>query len=207
MERNIKFQPRNISNQSNKSKGSGNDTGNDQLEPGMYRKHKNHKWKECPDNPRNKKKNGEVSSTETPATTAKPQKENKSFVRFKKDEKETDSDDESVESNDRKSLGELWEISKTFKTDDEELHPVTVIGERLAASILVDQCCTGNGIISWDLAEALGFEMTEVPEPQKYKTTGGEFESRFEISVQDAILSCLSTNHTFNATFDMLPKE
>jgi hypothetical protein len=163
----------------------------------MCRKHKNHKWKECPDNPRNKKKIGEVSSIETPATKAKPQKEKKSFVRFKEDEKEADSDDESVES-DKKSLGELWEISKTFKADDEELHPVTVItvidknGERLAASILVDQCCTGNGIICWDLAEELGFDMTEVAEPQKYKTTGGEFESKFEISVQDAILPCLS---------------
>ena len=135
-----------------------------------------------------------------------------SFVQFKEDIQEIQSDDESVESG-KRSLAELWDISQALKTDDDELHPVTVItltdknGERLAASILIDYCCTGNGIITWDLSDALGFEMTEVANPQKYKTAGGDFESKYEINVKDAILPCLSTNRTFNSSFDVLPKE
>jgi hypothetical protein len=39
------------------------------------------------------------------------------------------------------------------------------------------------------------------------KTTGGDFESKYEIGIKDAILLYLSTNRTFDASFDVLPKE
>jgi hypothetical protein len=150
MGRNKKFQPRNNNNShnSNKLSGNSNSNGSEQLEPGICRKPKNHQWKECHDNPGNKgKKNGEVSSTEAqraPSTKAKSQEGKKtSFVRFKEDIQEIQSDDESVESG-KRSLAELWDISQALKTDDDELHPVTVItltdknGEHLAAFILID---------------------------------------------------------------------
>jgi hypothetical protein len=39
------------------------------------------------------------------------------------------------------------------------------------------------------------------------KTTGGDFESKYEIGIKDAIFLYLSTNRTFDASFDVLPKE
>ena len=80
-------------------------------------------------------------------------------------------------------------------------------GGRLVCTALTDQCCTGNGIITDDLANALGCEITKAKETTTYSTAGGDFVSRYEISIKDAMLPCMSTTRTFDVVLNVMPKE
>ena len=80
-------------------------------------------------------------------------------------------------------------------------------GGRLVCTALVDQCCTGKGLIAHDLADALGCGITESAETTIYKTAGGNFESRSEISIPDAMLPCFTAQRSFKVVFNVMPKE
>ncbi len=80
-------------------------------------------------------------------------------------------------------------------------------GGRLVCTALTDQCCTGNSIITDDLANALGCEITKAKETTTYSTAGGDFVSQYEISIKDTMLPCMSTTRTFDVVLNAMPKE
>ena len=80
-------------------------------------------------------------------------------------------------------------------------------GGRLVCTALTDQCCTGNSIITDDLANALGCEITKAKETTTYSTAGGDFVSQYEISIKDAMLPYMSTTRTFDVVLNVMPKE
>ena len=98
------------------------------------------------------------------------------------------------------SLGELWDLE--FKTKinldiesnvgvEKKLHPITIMSvsdkltkSRLVCTALIDQCCTRHGLITNDLAEALGCKFKKATRTQSYKTAAGEFESQHKTSIK-----------------------
>ena len=115
-----------------------------------------HDWNDCPDNWKNQNKGStdkpkkssdkkEVTSTEDDSCA------NSNFM--------VQSDDESV-SDSSHSSNEFMDIMSSKPS--ESLHPITVIaapdkeGKRTAAKILLDQCCTDQGLISFNFANKLG---------------------------------------------------
>ena len=145
-----------------------------------------------------------------------------SFVRFKPEVEEIESSDEDES---KTSLGELWAIDAKTKIKIEsnleedshlhsnQLHPITIMsfpdtsGGRLVCTALADQCCTRKRLIAHDLADALGCGITESAETTIYKTAGGNFESRSEISIPDAMLPCFTAQRSFKVVFNVMPKE
>jgi hypothetical protein len=188
------------------------------------RKHNGaHTWGECPNNWRNQnssgnggqapprttssssapssKKRGEVKSTESQSSTNEA-----AIVHFESD---CESDDESYCSS-HASRGELMEIGS--KTDSQNLHPITIITlldnhkKRVACKVLLDQCCTDKGLISWDMAKALN--IPAIPSsPKTFATANGTFSSTEVLKLEGAMLPCLSTNRTFSLELMILPKE
>jgi hypothetical protein len=151
---------------------------------------------------KNRTDKGEVSSLET-------SEKKTSFVQFKTNVEEIEPDNESDKEDERKtSLGELWAFDAKTKTGPkleeashfiQQFHPVTIMsfsdkfGGRLVCTALTDQCCTGNGIITDDFANALRCEITKAQEMTTYSRAGGDFVSQYEISIKDAMLPCMST--------------
>ena len=96
-----------------------------------------------------------------------------------------------------------------------QLHPTTVItfrgkkGNRVTTTVLLDQCCTGRGLISSKQAELLGLEKIPIPENESttFKTAAGVFEADKQVTIESAMLPCLSTNRTFKAVLKVMPKE
>ncbi len=153
-------------------------------------------------------------------------KKKTSFVQFKSNVEEIEPDNESDNKDENKtSLGELWAIDAKTKTKTgpkleeashfiQQFHPVIIMsfsdkfGGRLVCTAITDQqCCTGNGIITDDLASALRCEITKAKETTTYSTAGGDFVSQYEISIKDTMLPCMSTTRTFDVVLDVMPKE
>ena len=96
-----------------------------------------------------------------------------------------------------------------------QLHPTTFItfrgkkGNRVMTTVLIDQCCTGRGLISSKQAELLGLEKIPIPENESttFKTAAGVFEADKQVTIESAMLPCLSTNRTFKAVLKVIPKE
>jgi hypothetical protein len=138
---------------------------------------------------------------------------------------EIEPDNESNKEDESKtSLGELWAIDAKTKTKtglkleeashfNQQLHPVTIVsfpdkfGGHLVCTALNDQCCTGNGIITDNLANALRCEITKAKETTTYSTAGGDFISQYKISIKDAMLPCMLTTRTFDVVLNVMPKE
>ena len=174
------------------------------------RKHNGaHDWKDCPDNKFNK--NRESQKEEVNATETQPKKT--TFVIFSEEVEEEVSDEESVDS--RKSRdSELWDIETVAENTDPELHPNTIMSfedqkgkQKVLASCLLDQCCTGHGIITHELATALGYPIQESNEPVSYQTQAGVFESREVVKCKDVMLPCISTTDKFNIELNVVPVE
>ena len=211
------------SNSSSSKNSSNNGNGNsdkEKKESAPCRIHDEaHKWKDCPNNFRNKanggnkqanppsesnkKGKGEVKSTES----EKGSPSRSPIVRFK--DVEFESDDESVDS--EASKGELMEIAAEV-AKSKGLHPITILTllngsqERIACKALLDQCCTDNGLITWELAEMLNVPATS-GEPRTFVTAAGTFTTTDVLKISNAMLPCLSNNRTFTIELMIIPKE
>ena len=218
--------PRNNNNDSrNQDRNRSNGGQGGETDPAMCRIHKDHLWKDCPLNKKNKnpRKSQEVNSTEgteepPPAESKKNKKEGEkdpkkktTYVRFQ--DLEEDSEDEDCNESRKSVDSELWDVEAIAMAQESDLHPSTVIsfgdieGKRLVASCLLDQCCTGQGLIAHDLATALGIPTHKGNEKVRYRTQGGDFDSGEVIKIENAILPCLSTNRTFLIELNVIPKE
>ena len=123
---------------------------------------------------------------------------------------EAESDDESATSS-IISRGELMNInSKTASKT--KLHPITILTvldknqHRVACTTLMDQCCTDNGIISWELAEMLDLP-THDTTPKTFSTAASTFTTDKTIKLTNAMLPCLSKSKTFTLELMIIPKE
>jgi hypothetical protein len=123
---------------------------------------------------------------------------------------EAEPDDESVTSS-IVSRGELMNIiSKTSSKTN--LHPITILTipdknqHRVACTTLMDQCCTDNGIISWELAKMLDIP-THNTTPKTFITAAGTFMTDKTVKLTNAMLPCLSTNETLTLELMIIPKE
>ena len=92
------------------------------------------------------------------------------------------------------------------------LHLITIITllytnqRRVAAKVLLHQCCTNKGLISWDLANALGIPASTGDE-RTFTTAVGTFSTTKFLQLTRAMLLCLSTNHTFSMELMIVPQE
>jgi hypothetical protein len=138
------------------------------------------------------------------------------FVQPKSNVEEIKPDNEfDKEGESKTSLGELWTINAKTKTktkaepnlgeashSNQKWHPVTIMsfsnkfGGCLFCTALANQCCMGNSIITDDIANALGCEITRAKEATTYSTAGGDFVSQYKISIKDAMLPCMLTTQT-----------
>eukprot|EP00956_Cyclotella_meneghiniana_P028617 scaffold67259_cov100-Cyclotella_meneghiniana.AAC.1 len=118
-------------------------------------------------------------------------------------------DDESI-SDGSHSSNEFMEV--TSRKPTESLHPITVVaapdkeGKRIAAKILLDQCCTDEGLISFEFAKKLGLS-TRRADKDRYLTAAGPFETNEEVELSNCMLPCLSSNRTFSVTLRLIPEE
>lgn len=74
------------------------------------------------------------------------------------------------------------------------------------ARVLTNQCCMGSGIITHDLAMALGYPLVEETETTPFKTEAGIFSTSTAIKLSQCKLPCLSNNHTFDLNFMLMLK-
>jgi hypothetical protein len=93
------------------------------------------------------------------------------------------------EESSRPSLGELWDVESKTKINldlesnlgvERKVHPITImsISDKLKKSCLVcialiDQCCTGHRLVTYDLVEALECIIEKAMKTQSYKTAAG----------------------------------
>ena len=81
------------------------------------------------------------------------------------------------------------------------LHPITIIPllndkqHRVAAKVLLKQCCTVKGFISWDLANTLGL-LASTGDERTFTTVVDTFFTTKFLCLTRAMFPCLSTNHT-----------
>ena len=100
--------------------------------------------------------------------------------------------------------------SKTYSKTN--LHPITILTllnknqHRVACTTLINQCCTDNGIISWELARMLDLP-THNTTPKTFITAAGTFTMNKTVKLTNALLPCLSTSKTFTLELMIIPKE
>ena len=98
--------------------------------------------------------------------------------------------------------------------NSKQKHPTTVVlalgkhDHPVATRALVDQCCTGDGLISSEVATALGLPMKSTGNKhKKFTSVGGKFKVNQQVKLTNILLPLLSKNKTFNATLWVVPKE
>lgn len=93
------------------------------------------------------------------------------------------------EESSRPSLGELWDVESKTKINldlesnlgvERKVHPITIMSisdklkkSRLICIALIDQCCTGHRLVTYDLVEALECIIEKAMKTQSYKTAAG----------------------------------
>ena len=101
-------------------------------------------------------------------------------------------------------------ISKT--STQTKLHPIIILTlldrnqQRIACTTLLDQCCTDNGIISWELVKTLDLPAYNST-PKAFITAAGTFTSDKIVKLTNAMLPCLLTSETFTLELIIIPKE
>jgi hypothetical protein len=94
----------------------------------------------------------------------------------------------------------------------ENLHPITILTlldknqKRIACTTLLDQCCTDNGIISWELTKMLNLP-THSGTPKTFITAAGTFTTDKTVKLTNAMLPCLSTSKAFTLELMIVPEE
>ena len=88
------------------------------------------------------------------------------------------------------------------RLEKENLHPITILtlpdkdNNMVACKMLIDQCCTDNHLISWELVKALKLP-TSTRTPLTFHTAGGKLVTDKLLKRFNAMLPFLSTTHTF----------
>ena len=156
--------------------------------PNPCKKHPDkHDWADCPDNPANK----ETSVTDIRDDDLSSDEESTSEESLESGATEYDDD----------------EINAIEHNRESKPHPVTVMTltkkterKRVPTKVLLNQCCTGNGIISYELAMKLGRPFKQTDETLQFKTAAGTFETNTSITIPRCMFPCLSTSDKLDIT-------
>jgi hypothetical protein len=91
-----------------------------------------------------------------------------------------------------------------------QVHPITVISMpgkdnvAKATTCLIDQCCTGSGMIASAFARILGIESTPTT-PREFSTANGTLTTTTEVRIEGAQLPGLSRRREFKLTLQIVP--
>jgi hypothetical protein len=123
-------------------------------------------------------------------------------VRFEEVDYETDDD--------TSSSSKVMAINATQHSAN--LHPITVITlldknqKRVTCKVLLDQCCTDKGLILQELVKMFDF-LTTKGNPCTFTTAAGTVTADRILKIENAMLPCLLTNHTFIAKLIVIPSQ
>jgi hypothetical protein len=73
-----------------------------------------------------------------------------------------------------------------------------------ATTCLIDQCCTGSGMITRDFARILEIESTPTT-PREFSTANGMLTTTTEVRIEGAKLPGLSIRREFKLTLQIVP--
>ena len=179
--------------------------------------HKTHEWKNCPNNPHSKNYKGPRSESDREEEKRKAGELNSTEQRSDNWSDEVEfvaTDDDSCES-EFASRGEVMALARAENKEVKKIdsHPTTIIKiplgdgsrESILVKVLLDQCCSGKGIMTTDLAHELDYKLERIPDEEgnEYLTGGGSFKNEFQITINNLALPALSTDRTFEATFQV----
>jgi hypothetical protein len=91
-----------------------------------------------------------------------------------------------------------------------QVHPITVISMpgknkvTKATTCLIDQCCTGSGMITSAFARILGIESTPTT-PREFSTANGTLTTTTEVRIEGVKLPGLSRRREFELTLQIVP--
>ncbi len=92
-----------------------------------------------------------------------------------------------------------------------QLHPITIISMpgkdtvTRATTCLIDQCCTGSGMITSAFAKILGFESAPST-PREFSTANGMLTTFTEVKIKGVKLPVLYKRREFELTLQIVPE-
>jgi hypothetical protein len=123
------------------------------------------------------------------------------------DDHTVNSADFNFESDDEETNGEIMMTSQVGT----QVHPVAVISmpgkDKIfkTTTCLIDQCCTGSGMITSAFAKILGIESTPTT-PREFSMANGMLTTSTEITIKGAKLPGLSKRREFDLTLQIVPE-
>ncbi len=123
-----------------------------------------------------------------------------------KDNHTVNSADFYFESDGEETHGEIMKTSQVGT----QVHPITVISlpgkdkVTKATTCLIDQCCTGSGMITSAFEKILGIESTPTT-PREFSTGNGMLTTSHEVRIERAKLPGLSKRGEFKSTLQIVP--
>jgi hypothetical protein len=132
-------------------------------------------------------------------------------------ESDKESDNQSVISadfyfnsdDDEEHHGPILMMSDTAATD---IHPITIIsmpgakGTIKATSCLIDQCCTGSGMIASKFIETLGLQVIPTS-PRSFNTANGVLTTDSQVNLTHVKLPMLSKQREFEVSLQIVPQQ
>lgn len=93
-------------------------------------------------------------------------------------------------------------IASKPTAEDTEPHPITLIailvgiGKTRSTTCLLDQCCTDNGLISYEMAKLCNLETKPAKEKANYNTATVNFTISHTVTIPSAKLPYLLNNRS-----------
>ncbi len=214
----------------NKSNGEANHGSDNQQTSQPCKIHEGkHTWSECPNNTFSKNYKGNnggkpinIDGAKTKKKTSFKEK-SKNKAHFIREEEKSDEGNyyDPLENKDDHTVNSA---NFYFKSDDEEthgecmmtlqvgtqVHPITVISMpgkdkvTKATTCLIDQCCTGSGMITSAFAKIRGIESTPTT-PREFSTANGTLTTDTEVRIKGGKLPDLFKRREFKLTLQIVP--
>ena len=207
-----------------KGKGKGKEKSNNSELKGLSKnpcqKHDStHKWTDCPDyNPPTKVKGeakGDVKSTKNDlhSTQATSKTTNKTPTVCINDKPEVKMIENRYASFNVYSSDKCFALMVQAKNNNQQVNCITVIEvpakdrTLLATTFVINNCFTGDAIMSHSFAKSLGSKFQISDRETSYRTTAGNRNTQFEVTIRGVCLPHLSSQRTFTATIKIAPEE
>ncbi len=178
-----------------------------------------HDWRDCPDNKnrrpqseskKEKEKSQKKDLHSTKGSDVTTKKTPMVWIDKKKEDKKKE--DKKNRYKDLDYLSDNGSAMMVQASNNKQVNGITVVevpgkeGTRHATTILIDNGFTGYAMMSYSFAEKLGYEF-QCGKGESYRTTTGNMETMFSVTVTDVRLPALSHHRTFTATFKVAPPE
>jgi hypothetical protein len=103
-------------------------------------------------------------------------------------------------------------ILMTSDASDTDIHPITVIsmpganGTIKATLCLIDQCCTGSGMIASKFAKILGLQVIQT-NACSFNMANRVLTTNLQVNLTHVKLPMLSQQHNFEITLQIVPQQ